>query len=103
MVPTVPWSWCRMMASATASAWDWAPPSWCWIRFRAMKPPWNSNESWVAERFSGVVPMSWRRQVKAKVEGEREEAWEGNCWQAMIVAVFFLGVSVPCLPFCTES
>lgn len=38
-------------------------------------------------RCSCVVLISWRRQVRARVEGERSLAWEGNCWWRMAVAM----------------
>ena len=44
-------------------------------------------------RLEGVVPMSWRRVARARVEGERVVAWEGNCWWRMAVAGFVVVVS----------
>lgn len=47
--------------------------------------PWNSKERRVEVRKAGAVPMSWSRQVRARVEGERAEK-VGNCWVRMAVA-----------------
>lgn len=67
--PSVPRSWCRMMASATASACAAGAPD-SRVRFSARMPPNHSNDSSVPRRFSAVVPMSWRRQANAHVESE---------------------------------
>jgi hypothetical protein len=72
IVPSLPRSWWRMMASQTASACGvgagWGDEE---RRLRAVMAPWNSKDRRVLVRKAGAVPMSWRRAVRARVVGER--------------------------------
>ncbi len=44
----------------------------------AARAPRNSKDRWVVRWKVGDVPRSWRREVRARVEGER--VWDGN-WE----------------------
>lgn len=48
----------------------------------------------MACRWEGAVPRSWRRAVRARVEGERAWDWEGNCWWRMVDAGGYAGTYV---------
>lgn len=50
--------------------------------------PENSKDMRDPVRMSLAVPMSWRRQVRASVDGEM--ALSGNCWRRIAAAILVL-------------
>ncbi len=80
-LPVVPRSWCRIMDSVTTSACGIGAEC-CFRRWRERWAPKNSKDNRVEGMFWGVLPMSWRRQVRKYVSSKEVEIHVGKaCWR----------------------